>query len=191
MIKPILDSLTERAIAQEVGTHHDEARLNYSIRRNTVGSYQEFVHHISQYYNHHFSTCLASGGQLSDEEAQERAIEILENHYKKHEGDIVMAYNDARDGTNGGLRAVLDVIADSLRDQSIEYYIRSVFNRYVCPASWEERVEIISQFIDQSGHVLDQLIDKSNPERYARDHQPLIRAYVRGLTQTGRALRRL
>ena len=79
-------------------------------------------------------------------EAYGRAKELLEREYRKRNGDIVSAFNDACDGTNGGLRAVLDAIADGLKAEVIERYITDVFDRYVAPNSWESKVDIIRQF---------------------------------------------
>jgi len=55
------------------------------------------------------------GGYLSATEAASRAKKILEQEYRQHGGTIVTAYNDAHDGTNGGLRVVLDKLAKPSR----------------------------------------------------------------------------
>ena len=190
MIKRILEALDELTIAKEVGLCHDEARMSFSHSRNTVGSFPEFAHVIGQYYNHHFSKCISHGGHLSRSEAEQRAREALESHYRRQNGDIVMAFNDAHDGTNGGLRIVLDAIADSLREEAVTRYVQGVFDQYVLPNSWPDKVEIIRQFIAEAQHVLGSSIDPHTPERYARDYQPLIHAYAQGVEPVKRNARR-
>lgn len=191
MLEEILHALDEQIIAQEVGRHHDTVRATFTLNRNSSSTFAEFLRTIGEYYNHHHAACVTTGGRFSDQQAQQRAKRILDDHYRKQDGDCITAYNDAHEETNGGLHVILTTIADHLRDESVELYISSVFDRYIAPNSWQDKVDIIRQFIEQRGHLLDGSIDTANPERYAQNHQPLIRAYVRGLQQTGRVFRRL
>ena len=187
----ILAELDERYIAQRVGIPHDEARLSYVLSRNTVSDFREFERVIGSYYNHHFTSCISHGGRLSPSEAIGRGKEILEAEYRRRGGDLVSAYNDAHDGTNGGLRAILDLIASHLKAEAVERHIRQVFDGYVAPNSWEDKLEIIRQFISRCGQDLSSSIRADQPERYARDYQELIGAYVEALQSTSAVLRRL
>lgn len=190
-IDSLLAELDERTIAQRIGIPHDEARMHYPLHSNTVNSFDEFDRIISDYYNTHFTKCVSHGGNLSTAEASSRAKELLEQEYRRRGGDIVMAYNDAHDGTNGGMRVVLDHIAEGLKAQSVERYIRDAFDRYVAPVSWEQKVGIIRQFIDRCGVHLASSIRSDQPERYAQNYQELIRSYVTALQKTSQIFRRL
>ena len=150
-IDHLLAALDERQIAQRVGLPHDEARMEYPLRRNTVGTFEDFTDLVADYYNHHFARCVSGGGSLPRPEAAGRAKEALEREYRRRNGDIVAAFNDAHDGTNGGLRVQLDLIAEALKTESVERYIRDMFDRYVAPNSWVDKVEIIRQFIARCG----------------------------------------
>lgn len=191
MIQQLLAALDERAIARNVASAHDEARMSFVLRRNTIDSFPEFARLLGEYFQHHFSACVAHGGRLSRAESEQRARGIIEQHYRKEGGDIVTAFNDAHEGTNGGLRKVLDVVADGLKEESVEHYVRGAFDRFILPSSWPDQVEAIRQFIAQSGFLLGRSIDATTPERYARNYQELIRAYVEGLQRSGRIFRRL
>lgn len=116
---------------------------------------------------------------------------MLETEYRQKGGGLVTAYNDAHDGTDGGLRGILDVIADHLKTEAVERYIRQVFDRTVQPNSWEEKVEIMRQFLARCGQDLSASVRVDQPERYARDWQALVRAYVEALQRTSTVLRRL
>jgi hypothetical protein len=115
VIDSLLVALDERQIAQRIGLRHDEARMRYQLRRNTVANFDEFSDIIADYYNHHFTKCVSGGGSLLRSEAAGRAKEALEKEYRRRDGDIVTAFNDAHDGTNGGLRVVLDLLAEAKR----------------------------------------------------------------------------
>lgn len=190
-IGALLAALDERWIAQQVGIAHDEARMRFPLQSNTVEDFGQFRQIIVAYYNHYYTTCVSRGGSLPASEAYGGAKEVLERDYRKIRGNIVSAFNDAHDGTNGGLRVVLDKIAEALKADAVERYVTDVFDRHVAPNSWEQKVEIIRQFIAHSGPYLSHSIKASQPERYAHDFSELIRSYVDGLQQTSRIFRRL
>ena len=189
-INNVLRSLDERHIAQSIGLRHDEARMRYPLNRNTVTSFDEFGRIIGDYYNQHFHY-VSNGGSLSPVDAVGRAKDILDRAYRRKNSDVVGAFNDAHDGTNGGLRVVLDTIAEALKLEFVERYIRDVFDRHVAPNSWEDKVEIIRQFIIQCGANLSSSIRDHQPERYAQNFQELIRSYVDSLKRTSSIFRRL
>ena len=85
-LESLLAAMDELAIASDVGIPHDEARMNYSLNRNTVGSFGEFADVIADYYNYHISQCVLHGGFLSNTEASGRAKEILVQEYKRQGG---------------------------------------------------------------------------------------------------------
>jgi hypothetical protein len=186
----LLAMIDEQAIARNVSIPHDEARMRYSLRKNTVLDFEEFTDVIADYYNYHVSQCVMHGGFFSPTEAASRAKKILEQEYRRQGGTIVTVFNDAHDGTNGGLRVVLDRIAEALKTESVENCIREAFDRYVAPNSWEQKVEIMRQFIARFGHVLSSSIRANQPERYARDYEELIRSYVDSLKKTSSIFRR-
>jgi len=190
-IASLLNALDERAIAREVGIPNDETRMAFSLASNTVESFDEFGGVLGEYLDYHFTRCVSGGGRLSRAEAAGRAKELVEREYRRKGGDIVSAFNDAHNGTNGGLRAILDIIAEGLKAEAVERHIRDVFDRHVSPAVWEDKVTMIEEFIEQCGSSLSSSIRADQPERYAQNYQELIRSYVRALQQTSSVFRRL
>ena len=183
-------ALDELAIAKNVTNPHDEARMHYSLSKNTVEGFEEFADVITDYFNYHYSRCVVPGGVMSRTEAAGRAKEILEKEYRRQGGNIITGYNDAHDGTNGGLRVIFDKIAEQLKAESVERYIRDAFDRYVTPNSWEQKLDIIRQFIVQYGHLLPSSIRADQPERYAQNYEELIRAFMDSLKKTSSLARR-
>lgn len=189
-INALLNALDERTIAQQIAIPNDESRMQYSLNSNTVGDFDEFSMIIADYYNYHFTKCVSAGGSLSSAEAGGRAKEIIEREYRRRDGDITMAYNNAHDGTDGGLRSVLDIIAEGIKAESVERYIRDMFDRHVAPNSWDDKVDIIRQFINNCGSQLPSSIRASQPEAYAQNFEELIRSYVNALQRTSSMFRR-
>lgn len=189
-IESLLASLNERAIVRNVAVRHDEARMRYPLRANTVKTSDEFSAIIGDYCNSHLN--YATGrGYSSTWEAQGHAKEILEREYQRRHGNLNTALSDAIDGTNGGLRQILDVLADALKAQSVERYTNEIFDAHVSLNSWPEKVAIVSQFIRRCGLDLSPYIDVNTPERYAQDWKDLIRAFIEGLRRTSSVFRRL
>lgn len=190
-ITEILAALNERTIARRIGIPHDEARMRYRLERNTVRDFDEFSDRIGAYYNHHFSTCIAAGARLSRAEATGRAKETLDREYRRRHGDIVSAFTAAHDGLEGGMRVILDYIAEGIKYEAVERYVREVFDRQVAPNAWGVKVDIIRQFFRECGAYLSSSIHTDQPQRYAHAYQELIRSYVEGLQHTSNVFRRL
>jgi hypothetical protein len=189
-IDSLCAALDEVAIARNVGIAHDEARAGYGLKKNIVGNFDEFNDLIADYYSYHINRCVVQGGSLAKFEAAGRASEILERDYRRQGGNIMSAYKDAHDGTNGGMRIVLDVIAERLKEESVERYIRQAFNQHVDPTSWDQKVEIIRQFINRDKHILGSAIDTAHPERYAQNYDELIRAFMDALKRSSKIFRK-
>jgi len=190
-IRSLLSELDERVIARLIGIPHDESRMRYQLRSNTVEDFERFSVIIADYYNYHYTRSVSKGGSLPPSEAYGGAKELLDREYGRRRGDIVSAFNDAHDGTNGGMRVVLDIIAEGLKAKVVERYVADAFDRHVAPNSWEQKVDMIRQFMSYCGDTLSSSVVRSQPERYARDYSDLIRQYVESLRQTSAVFRRL
>lgn len=190
-LNSLLEALDEATIVRKIQIPHDEARNHFRLDSNTVGSFDEFSRVIGDYYNFHFSRCLSRGGRLSTAEAAGRAKEILVREYRRRGGDIVAAFRDAEEGREGGLREILDKIADALKAEAVERYTRAMFDRHVAPSEWGQKVAILRQFIAKFGHVLGHSIDRDEPERYAANYEELIRSFLSGMQQTSAVFRRM
>ena len=88
------------------------------------------------------------------------------------------------------MRSILDLIMESLKEKSIEMHIQDVIDRHVQPSSYDEQVEIIRELIFRIGG-LSKYIDKSRPERYARNYEELIKALVKNINVQSTIFRRL
>jgi len=190
-IDNLMAELDERRLVQLVGGSHDHARVRFSLRKNTVDSFDEYEAVISEYLNMQYTSSVTRGGSLSRAEACSRAKEILEREYRRRGGDIVSAYNDAHDGTNGGLRAQLDIICDFVKNESLERYVRDAFDRHVQPSEWPEKVAMIRSLITRFGSMLGPSIQPDQPERYAHDYRNLVQSLVQAMQRTSAQFRRL
>jgi len=189
----LMAELSEQHIAREVGAPHDNARMRYAPKRNSVGSYAEFGDEIGGYCAYHYGACVSKGATLERYQAVGLAREIIEQQYRRRGGNIMTAYRNARYGLDGGLRAVLDAICEGLKAQAIEKYVTDVFDRHIPPDSYEDRLAVITQFLQHCGAFLGPTVDVNHPEHYAGagQYRELIDAYLESLQRTAAAIRRI
>ena len=180
-IDSLLLDLDEMTITQ-LCIPHDEARVQYHLESNTVRDFPQFRAIIADYYSYHYEHVF-NGGRLPPSEAYGQAKDLLERAYRRQRGNIVSAFNNAKDGANGGMHKILNVIADSLKAEMIERYVSDVFDRHVTPNSWEQKVDIIRQLIIHCGPYLSPSIRADQPERYTQNYAELIQSFVEGLRQ--------
>lgn len=173
-LRNILNELDEAYIVKNISKKHDEARIKYPLNSNTVPNDSAFDELIGDYYNYHFANCNCTGSRLTRAEAVGRAKEIITKKYHRRGLDKLNAYSDGKNGTNGGMREILDIIMETLKEEEIERHFRDVIDRHISPSNWEEQVDIIKelfQILPES-----EQIKKETPERYARNYEELIRS---------------
>jgi len=84
----------------------------------------------------------------------------------------------------------LDALCESIKEEAVEFYTRDAFDRHMPPDDWNARKEMVRQFIQYCGVALPG-IDPTDPGRYARDIETLIRSFLRGLRQMSSVFRKL
>ncbi|MGA2497748.1 MAG: hypothetical protein ABSH20_08405 [Tepidisphaeraceae bacterium] len=189
-IKLLLKELSESTMTQQVTLKHDEARLQYRPQTNVCASYAEFVAVIADYYNHHYSHCISRGARLPPAEAAARAKTLLDGIYQQHGGTIGTAFQDAKDGRNGGLRGILDAMAETLKMEAMQQYMREVLDRHAEPDNWAQKVELVRQLLKLCGAQIDPTIQANEPERYAHDYARLIATYIELMRKAASTFRR-
>jgi len=187
----LAEHLSEQAITARVAVPHDDARARYALERNRAATFPEFTDVITRYYIYHYSTCVAPGATLAVAQARSEVKRLLEGRLRRGEGDIVTYFVRARDGTDGGLRVILDTIAEGLKAQAVANYVRDVFDCHVEPQCFEDKVEMIRQIIKACGDSLSSAVRADQVERYAMNYQELINDYLRSLQSTSAMFRRL
>jgi hypothetical protein len=184
-------ALNEHEIANRVAIPHDEVRARYALSKNTVATFGEFTEVITSYYIYHYTTCVAPGAHLNRTDAASEAKSLLESQLRRGEGDINTYFVRARDGLDGGMRVVVDALAEGLKGRAVTNYVRHVFDQHVSPESFKDKVELIRQFIRSCGSQLASSIRADEIERYAHDWQALVNEYSHSLQRTSAMFRRL
>lgn len=185
----LLRELGEEAMA-DVSRLHDEARLRYRLDKNRVVDDAEFSSEITRYTMYHCRyTGMSEGG--SSVAAAGLAKEVLQEVLRHRGGTVVTAFRNSVDGIDGGLRQVLDSLAEGLKGKAIEYHIRDAFDRYFRISSWPNKVAIMREFISRFGGYLPASIRNGDPAQFAAGSEQIIREFSDAMRRTSTALRRL
>jgi hypothetical protein len=191
LAQSLIDALDERELAQRIGIPHDEVRLRYHLRSNTVRDAQEFERVIGDYVAYHHEACISPGGRLRDFEAVSRAKQILQSVYRRRNQTLLNAVADGVAGLNGGMMGIINHLADALKEESIENYIEDTIDRHVQIDSWSQKVALMRDLLAHYGHVLPESIRIQPPEKFAADYKALVRGLVEGLRESKSAFRRV
>ena len=185
-ITKLLNDLNQKAISR-VTAPYDQAFLDYRPV-SQVTDFDQFQYCIADFYNYLYSRAVSQGVTFSESEAWSKAKIALENVGRRENKNINSMYEDAKDGS---MRDVLGHIVDFFKYQKSEEYVQQVFDKFIKPVSWSEKVQTIKEFIDICGPHLSPSIRADQSERFAHDYQTLIRSYVNALNQMANNFRRL
>lgn len=189
-LKRMLEELRPEAIAEAVGQAHDAARSGYRLDSNVVSDFREFEDEIETYYRHHYRMAVDGGADLGRVECLGRAKELIDKTYRRKGRNLMAAYRNASAGLDGGLRGVLDLIADGLKEESVERRVRDVLDRYMSPDDPDEKIDVVAQILEEFHHLLPDHIDRTRPELLISETDALVRELVEAFKRASDVLRR-
>jgi len=153
-VNHILDLLDQMQINRRVLQKHDVARETFLLSTIVVRDFEEFKDILTGYVQHHYST--VGEGLLSNERAFGEGKRILLNSYSRdrHQDGYVAALQDAIDGSNGGMRSILNEVAEAVKRRALDEYVDHVYHQHIDPQSRGTRVVLSRAFYDRFGNIL-------------------------------------
>jgi len=97
----------------------------------------------------------------------------------------------ARYGTNGGMRLILDVMTEQFKAEQQAEYVDRIVKTAVDPLDWDDRIAFMKAFMDRLGPYLPSDIRSQSPMRFARHYREIIRTYVHSVDRVKQLLRTL
>lgn len=150
----ILELLDEENIAREVGFLFDVAREIYEIKYWVVSDVDQFYDEITSFYQHMHCIAVSHGGEVVPVwMARGFALNILDSAFSQI-GGYGGAYSLASSGIRGGIRSSLDAICEHLRKEGEETYIDYVVTSYVDVTDFDDRTELMRQYLSRFGRNL-------------------------------------
>lgn len=177
----LMNALDPRTIAREVASIHDDARASYVMRQIKVQNFREFLDALADYANHHHRYVGGTSGATNIPQAAGRARAIIENAYRRRNQSIKAAYRNALEGTEGGLRAILDTLCEHYRDEAVSAYTREMLDLHVSPVEPRAQERIVRELFEMLQPFAGPLqpdIDLGDPRYYASSYESLVRAVM-------------
>jgi hypothetical protein len=185
----LVAKLSEHGTAGRVSAQHDAASLSSPISGPRVRDSHEFACVIGAFVNRQVQ--LTGGAGYPDFEARTIAKEILSKYGERRgQGRTYANYaRNAIDGQDGGLRGVLNILAEVLREQQTERYREDAVDQIVDPLDFEAQVAITKKIMDDHKQTSSVDIGNPRPEAHAHQYRALIRRRVQQIDDTTKDFR--
>lgn len=183
----VVSELNEKAFAKKYGILIDSARSSFVLASVTVESYQEFIDTIVSFYIH--LRCYINQSpveSINPDTSRNEAIGLLQATYRK-EG-IETAFQRASDGIGGGMRILLDRLTEEYKKQLKSKYINRVFTDALDSLQWTDRVVFMRSAMKRLKNFLPAEIANEPPERFAREYEQIVKAYIESMDQFNRMI---
>jgi hypothetical protein len=114
-----------------------------------------------------------------DSNAADRdAIHLLEEAFA-NKGGYKAAFAEARNGINGGLKFVLDMMAIQFNKNEKEKRVQAVFKLAIDPLDHEGKRNLINGLLKRFGNLIPSEISSLPPERFVEHYEILVKQYVK------------
>ena len=187
-LEAVLAELDREYLSRSIALPIDTARASYQLDRVTVRSYWEFLDIVTAFYLHLVRHVRLAVNPVSDTAVTEDALDLLGRAFAG-KGGADAAQAEAKHGTHGGLRYVLDVLTEQLKAEQLSKFVERVLKEALDPQDWDAKVAFISALLARIGPQLPPEIRDQPPARFARCCEPLVKAYVESLDRVKEAFR--
>ena len=150
----ILELLDQDQINKEVLMQHDYARETFQLPTLVVNDHQEFKYLLTSYVEHHLRS--VGEGVSSAESSFGEAKRILDNSFQEdpYQDGYARALQMALDGSSGGMRVILNTIADVLKQRALNNYMDHVYYQHINVLSKEDNRALSRAFFRRFGSIL-------------------------------------
>lgn len=177
MVSAVLDGISQEAVTREVAAPIDQARSSFMLGSVLVEDPKEFEATTSAFYVHLSRNTGRLRGSDETGELRKAAKDLVEQTFSR-EGGYAAARAEARTGSRGGMRFVLDAITDYFKREQRESYISFIVHQTVADLDWDERVKVTDELLRRLAPDLPPDISVTTPERYAKMLHVVLRAYA-------------
>ncbi len=189
-LENVLSEISEDNLARKIALPIDTARASYTMDSVTVRSKKEFFDTIVAFYLHikrHTREVI----EPADKKAgRGKAVNLVDRAFSDMGGrKAAMAFG--KDGINGGMRFVLDRMTDQYKFEELNDHVNGVVEVTLDSLDEDDQVAFMGAFLNKIGNHLPPDIRSEPPHRYAKDHKPIVREYVKSMDRVKRLFRAL
>jgi hypothetical protein len=184
------EKLSPQTIDDLIYKPWDEARASFRLHKNTAPNYDHFLDTIKRFYVHTERKVWNRSPTIDHELSGPNALEML-HHSFQGEQRQKEAITIAKTGQNGGMRYILDTIAEDQKKLSRSKYTLSVFTEYIDPSDEKLRLDLIKQMFLLWDRFLPESIKSQPPERFINSYEEIILAWLESQAAFNRTINKL
>lgn len=166
-VDAIVEKLLPEYINKNVLMVHDVARETFGPGPIAVADFQEFATRVTEYVVHHHVA--VGDGKPPASAAFGEAKRILTNYFT--DDPFQEGYNVAllmgRSGSGGGMRTILNVLADQLKRQALHNHKEHVFHTHVDVLSSEENSRLARAYFARFGEIVKRFLPDFDEKTFA------------------------
>lgn len=172
-VERIIAMISDHGVAGQIKARHDAACLSSPVGNPRITNAQDFARVIGAFVNRQVKATGGSG--YSDFEARAKAKELLIEHGRRFGRTYNNYVRNAIDGHDDGLRGVLSILTDMLREQQAARYKDDAVDRAIDPTDFDAKLEVTRQLLSDLDKVKPGGIVDTRPEAHAHEYQALLR----------------
>ena len=194
-VETISTKLDHSLIESQFDEPIDETARRFTHKADCPISHKEFHRVITEFVVWVYDKGLSARWKLSAEPLGQ-VIELLEKHYSSTYGTgYTAAALDASEAGEGGIDAVLNQLAQIIKDIERSKHIKAIFAVNIDSTDWHLKCEIVSVLLDQYRQFLPEHLLKCKPWELANEIPTIMYRYICGesalqqiLSCTGKSL---
>lgn len=187
-VNAVVAEISDKALARKIGIPVDSARAAFVMQGVIIDTKEDFDESVASFF---LSLMRHMGWLVGTSDAQcvsGEAFELIDRAFRDKGGEKA-ARAEARDGTQGGMRFVLDRMTEQFKREQQAKHVSGVLKRALDETRYEEEVEFIRALLARIRHCLPPELQNEPPERFAEHYEHIAQAYVQSLDHVSRLLR--
>ena len=185
----VVSEMDPKNLTKLISLPIDCARASIVIDSVIVRSFEEFKDKFVTFYIQLMRNTKRLSENIETKIIEAEAFALLERGFSKR-GGIPAAFDEAMNGTNGGLRFIFDISTETLKQEEKEKYINFILKKALDPLDWQSKVDFIKALFKKLENILPEETI-SEPERFAGHYEKIVTAYINSINQLNILFRRL
>jgi len=149
IIDRVRELLDPRRLVERIDDPADRAVMDFRVDSDTAYSHARFQNAIAEFVRHVYGNAFPCGRVLSQPQAHDEAVALLEQAYPSASGDgYDDAILDAADPNQAGVDFVLSTMAEAIKERQRSTHVRWVRARYVDSADWPTRCAVAELLLE-------------------------------------------
>jgi hypothetical protein len=180
LVDTTLETISSDALTHQVRKYIDAAHNSFRLTETFCDDHTAFLETIESFCYHLLRYTAVDVQDAASQWISAQALDLVERAFRDEDG-LTGAEAEARHGTRGGLRFVLQRMADQLKHEREVMVVNRVLKETVDPLSPTKRIEFMRALMQRIGHHLPEDVRNQPPEYLANQHERFARAYVRAI----------